>query len=84
MLVTRSFTAKKPKHRGVGNTHIVQTIKTKLDVNSRVFLTNHRFHASMYNVYRNNLAISQPFLLAEDVTFLLLLGVLVPPLSRYL
>ena len=84
MLVIKLFTAKKPKHRGAGLILTVQIIKTKLDVNSRVFLTNHRFHASMYNVYRNNLAISQPFLLAEDVTFLLLLGVLVPPLSRYL
>jgi len=36
VLVIKLFTAKKPKHRGVGNTHIVQTIKTKLDVNSRL------------------------------------------------
>ena len=36
MLVTRSFTAKKPKPRGVGNTLTVQVIKMRLDVNSRL------------------------------------------------
>ena len=36
MLVIKLFTAKKPKHRGVGNTHTAHHIKTKLDVNSRL------------------------------------------------
>jgi len=31
-LVTRSFTAKKPKHRGAGNTLIAQLIKMRLGV----------------------------------------------------
>ena len=34
MLVTRSFTAKKPKHRGVGNILTAQAIKMRLGVSN--------------------------------------------------